>query len=766
MKRSTLLLAIILGFTSASPAAEPGALRTLKAIHGLTNEQASHALNVEFEGTVTFFRSYENVLFVQDGENAIFVQTPDNLELQAGDRVVITGKTHDSYRPEIFADRITLLHHGALPKPIRATFDPLIRGQLDCQLVKVRAVVRTADIALNTVSPIRTIDAQAVTDGGVIHLAINSDDSNALRDLLDAEVEAVGVVSGRFDGKNHLTGIDLNLSSLSAIHVLKRTGLVPWSLPVVSMGEILNSYHEISQTRRVHVRGVITYYQPGSMAVLQDEGSTLRIMTRTYTPLRVGDQADATGFPDLTEGFLTLTRAEVKDNQFYAPIQPLPATWEQLSTGENIFDLVSVEGKVVTEVREATRDEFVLEVDGHVFSAIYRHPDAQSQLPLPAMKLFRPDSRLRITGICIPYTADSFNGPVPFDILLRSFDDISLVAAPSWFSVRRHLFELIALLLVGLMALGARGWFSERGMRRKNASLAYFERRRSRILEDISNSQALASTIEQITELVSFKLKGAPCWCQIADGALLGNCPPKAAALRVVQMEIPSRSGPALGVLFSALHPLTSPQPVEDEALKMATALAALAIETNRLYIDLRRRSEFDLLTDTHNRFSIDKHIDALIEEARDSAGIFGLIYIDLDEFKQVNDLYGHHIGDQYLQGVAGRMKCQLRSHDLLARQGGDEFSALVPLVHSRAEVEEIAQRLEHCLDEPFVFDKFIVSGSASVGIALYPEDGDTKDILLSTADAAMYRSKHSGRNPRQVAAGDNRPILIRDKRK
>jgi diguanylate cyclase (GGDEF)-like protein len=99
-----------------------------------------------------------------------------------------------------------------------------------------------------------------------------------------------------------------------------------------------------------------------------------------------------------------------------------------------------------------------------------------------------------------------------------------------------------------------------------------------------------------------------------------------------------------------------------------------------------------------------------------------------------------------YLQEVALRMKSQLRTHDLLARQGGDEFAVLVPLVRSRAEVEEIADRLERCMDGPFAIEGYTVYGSASVGIALYPDDGDSKDALLKTADAAMYKVKHAGR--------------------
>jgi diguanylate cyclase (GGDEF)-like protein len=114
-------------------------------------------------------------------------------------------------------------------------------------------------------------------------------------------------------------------------------------------------------------------------------------------------------------------------------------------------------------------------------------------------------------------------------------------------------------------------------------------------------------------------------------------------------------------------------------------------------------------------------------------------------------------VGDLYLQEVAVRMKRQLRSHDLLARIGGDEFAALVPVVRNRAEVEEIALRLERCLDEPFLIDTFVVHGSASLGIALYPQGGDTKDTLLKTADAAMYKAKKSRRSAALVPGRHNR---------
>jgi diguanylate cyclase (GGDEF)-like protein len=464
------------------------------------------------------------------------------------------------------------------------------------------------------------------------------------------------------------------------------------------------------------------------------------VMTRTISPLRIGDLADATGIPDVHDGFLALTRGEIQDSQVLAPIGPRPANWKQLASSGNIFDLVSIEGQVVMAIREAAQDEYFLMSDGHLFSAIYRHPDLANALQ--PMKQIPLGSKVRVAGICVLEGSNPFDRDVPFNILLRSPDDLTVVAEPSLLTVR-NLIIVVFVLLLTVVAVGARSWSIERKARRQTAALAYIEQRRSRILEDINGSRPLAEIIEEITELVSFKLHGAPCWCQIADGALLGNRPTKLTALRSIHHEIPARSGPPLGDFSAAFDPLTKPRPIESEALSTGAALAALAIETRRLYSDLRRRSEFDLLTDIHNRFSMDKQLDALIEEARMKAGIFGLIYIDLDEFKQVNDVYGHKVGDLYLQEVALRMKRQLRGGDMLARLGGDEFAVLVPLVHNRAEAQEIAGRLERSFDEPFAFEGYFLHGSASVGLALYPEDGATKDSLLSAADAAMYVEKN-----------------------
>jgi diguanylate cyclase (GGDEF)-like protein len=354
-------------------------------------------------------------------------------------------------------------------------------------------------------------------------------------------------------------------------------------------------------------------------------------------------------------------------------------------------------------------------------------------------------ARIRVTGICMLENANPFNGEVPFNILMRNFDDIVVVAQPSWLNVR-HLLMIVVILLGSVIALGIRAWFMERRNRRRIGSLAYVEQRRARILEAINHSKPLAEILERVTELVSVRLNGAPCWCQVVDGATLGNRPFQlpSPSLRTVEHQIAARSGSTLGSVFAAFDVRKESDAEEMAALAMAAELATLAIETSRLYSDLVYRSEFDLLTDVQNRFAMEKTLDAMIQTARETAGIFALIYIDLNEFKQVNDLHGHLVGDLYLQEVSRRMKRQLRPGDLLARLGGDEFAVLVSEVRNRADVEEITSRLESCFHEPFIGDGYILRGSASFGIALYPEDADSADSLLRGADAAMYVAKYT----------------------
>ena len=753
-----LALAIGVGRLFMAWGAEPLPLNTLHAIHSLTKADARAGLPVAFEATVTYYWNDVD-LFVQEGGEAIYVETKPNMNLVTGDRVLVRGKTRDSFTPDVLSDQVIFLHHGAPPNAVGADFGQLIRAQLDCMRVTVHAKVRSADTV--NFGNLHGVYLKLLMDGGSIDATVIGSDASRVKELLDADVEITGVVSGKFDSKMQLVGILLEVPSLADVRTLARAKTSPESLPITPMREVLSGSYVQDLTRRVRVQGTITYYQPGSAAVLQNGTESLWISTNSSGPMRIGDVAVATGFPDAREGFLELSDAEITDRNFFEPVSPQPATWRQLATWNSGYpdghqsDLVSFEGQVMTAVREDSQDEFVLSYGGKLFTAIFRHPP--SNRPLPAMRQIPIGTKIRVTGICMAAQANSIatvEQEVPFYILLRSFDDIEIVAKPSWLNVR-NLIGLVGFLLALLLAGGIRAWVLERRVRYQNAEVAYTERRRSRILEDINGSRPLAEIIEQITELVSFKLQGVPCWCQILDGAKLGNSPLDPSSFRIVHEQIPAHSGPALGIIYAGFAPLAIPRASDSQTLLMAAGLASLAIETRRLYSDLVHRSEFDLLTDIHNRFSLERFLNKQIDLARQNAGIFGLVYIDLNDFKRVNDVYGHQAGDMYLQEVAIRMKHHLRPDDVLARLGGDEFAVLLTKVHNRAEVEEIAFRLERCLDTPFVAEGYVVQGSASVGFALYPEDGSTKDGLLSAADTAMYSNKHIRREIRGTSVED-----------
>src|ERR1035441_3797259 len=400
MKRLILAIAIVLGCTSAAWAAAPATLTTLRAIHALTNAEANQAIPVDFEATVTYFRWYTRELFVQDGDAAIFIYLTKDIKLALGDRIRIRGITQPSFHPLVESNDITVLYHGDLPKPIPATYDELIHNLYDAQLVTVHGVVHSADLIYR--KNVRSTYMHLLADGNMIDVSVENDDPALLKDLLDAEVEVTGVSASMFDNKMQETGTKVQVNTMADVKVLKRAGSSPWTIPVTPMDEIFKGRQVRDLTARMRVHGTITYYQPGAAVVLQDGAKSLWIETQTNHPLQIGDLADATGFPDAHSGFLNLAHGEFLDSGKYAPIAPQPTTWESLSSSDNIklghtYDLVSIEGQVVTEAREAARDDYVLNSNGRLFTAIYYHSDQTSLIPLPPMKQIPLGATLRIS---------------------------------------------------------------------------------------------------------------------------------------------------------------------------------------------------------------------------------------------------------------------------------------------------------------------------------------------------------------------------------
>jgi diguanylate cyclase (GGDEF) domain len=164
----------------------------------------------------------------------------------------------------------------------------------------------------------------------------------------------------------------------------------------------------------------------------------------------------------------------------------------------------------------------------------------------------------------------------------------------------------------------------------------------------------------------------------------------------------------------------------------------------------LKQEATHDSLTGLPNRRLFYDRMQQAIHRARRHRGKVGVLYIDLDRFKEINDTHGHHVGDAVLTEVARRLSRSVREADSLARLGGDEFVVLLDSVRGREDCLAAALNIERTLAEDSSFYGLDVEISASVGQALYPDDGTDEDALIRAADAAMYRIKSGTQSERQ----------------
>jgi diguanylate cyclase (GGDEF)-like protein/PAS domain S-box-containing protein len=178
-----------------------------------------------------------------------------------------------------------------------------------------------------------------------------------------------------------------------------------------------------------------------------------------------------------------------------------------------------------------------------------------------------------------------------------------------------------------------------------------------------------------------------------------------------------------------------------------------------------RRRIEYlsqhDALTGLANRTRMQEFLDGKLKAAPTLDEPLVMLSIDLDRFKPVNDLLGHAAGDQVLNEVSQRLGQCLRSDDLVARVGGDEFVLVLANMASQDEVEALCKRLIECIEQPFQVDEHEVFISASIGIAMAPVDATQADELLRYADIALYEAKDAGRNTWRFYAGDMNARII-----
>lgn len=220
-------------------------------------------------------------------------------------------------------------------------------------------------------------------------------------------------------------------------------------------------------------------------------------------------------------------------------------------------------------------------------------------------------------------------------------------------------------------------------------------------------------------------------------------------------MPIPSNRGDVLGSFAVYRDQPSRPSPRNLEFMDMATRLAAVAIEHQLLTDQLSYQAQHDALTGLPNRLLFQDRLNqALIQAERRKLQV-AVLYMDLDRFKNINDMLGHSSGDTLLRQAASRLQDCIRKTDTLARLGGDEFTVVLSELNDPQDAMRAATKFVETMRAPFHVDQHELFVTLSVGISIFPDDGLDSDTLMANADAAMYRAKETGRDNFQWFAAE-----------
>jgi len=353
--------------------------------------------------------------------------------------------------------------------------------------------------------------------------------------------------------------------------------------------------------------------------------------------------------------------------------------------------------------------------------------------------------------------------------------------------------------LIELMARSIGRVVLEHRIQSERDRLQSLEKNRNRVLEMVAENQSIATILEEVVHLVEAQCPGALCsllllkdemltWAAApgfpADGLRLlkpyrvlrdtaglavaevargtvfwedvADCPFWADRTHLAgQLGIEScRSTPILsaeGLLLGmlALHyKIGQPRDESDtELLQAASRLAARALEQRGFTERLEFQARHDSLTGLPNRAYFMELLEAALRDASDRSGSLAVLFIDLDRFKQINDILGHAMGDRLLKEVGQRLKRLLTEDDLAGRMGGDEFTIVLTRQPDEQAAVLASQEFLNAFRAPHQIDDNELFVTASIGVALYPRHGQSVAELLRNADLAMYHAKNSGKN-------------------
>ncbi|HEX4651850.1 MAG TPA: hypothetical protein VH250_10160, partial [Granulicella sp.] len=613
------MVALLLALWGSAAWAQTRVLTEVGAVHDLPADQAAKAIPVHLIATATYYQPNEITLFIEDATGAVYVKTSKTYPIRRGDLVEVDGVTAKSYRTTVAENpQIRVLSRGHLPVAHPATYRELMEGDWDCRNVLLQGVIRSANLEIQGVHVVAQLEV--LVPGGLLQLYVQDYRGMDLTGLIDAEVEFSGVVGGHFNAQWQLMRPIIYLSSGQQLQVLQRPGVKATELPLTRIDDVMQKKYVVDSSKRVRVRGTVTFYEPGISLVLERDGQSLPMTTRQIDPIPLGSVVDAVGFPDDHEYGPALEEANIFLTGKREDLKPQPVSYAEAIGALEHDNLVEMRGRVLSEVHGPLSDAMVMMVDRHPVNVLL-WTGQRSRLPdLPTGTL------VAVRGICHIVPTGFWGKPVMFRLDMRQSTDLTVLARPSWWTVTHLLYVLGGLLVMALLimawAVVLRGRVAIQAER--IARTMQMERERSRLLEEINSETPLEQLLDDICRSIGALVSEVRCSCELIEddgkvrtqGESAGEGKATESGGPIFETPLTDSKGHRIGVFRVANVAPRQFSEEEQEMLSVGASLSNLAVNQRRLYQKLNYGSMHDQLTGLPNRRLSDAHLDLTLLEA------------------------------------------------------------------------------------------------------------------------------------------------------
>jgi diguanylate cyclase (GGDEF)-like protein len=447
--------------TAAPPAKTarpiPHPIITAIQAHSLSNEEANRGLPVHLHGVITFFDpdwgSGHAAIFMADATGCIFLRmdSKEAAGLFVGALVDVRGVTAPGgFGPLVFHPQVRVLGRGPLPQnPKRVSFALLKTGAEDAQWVEVEGSIhRIIEYPHSITLLLQMLD-------GAIYVTMVRDPGFDYNKLIDAQVRIDANAAPTTNSDDQMIGVHLQAPNLSTLKVLQPAPPNPFALDYVQVTQLLQWQHFATPLHRVHMRGTVTLYWPGSMLCIRDDTRGICAQTSQNSSIALGDQVDLAGFVETDNSSPVVTDAIFRSDGSKVPVSSRPSTAAEILKGQFNSELIQIEGRLIGYDLASSDTSLQLASGDALFPVVLPKSLAGAK-----GSEWKVGSKLRITGICSA-TVDTQNHvregigvTKSFRVLLRSEDDIAVIENPSWWTPAHAILVLTLALTTTLVILG------------------------------------------------------------------------------------------------------------------------------------------------------------------------------------------------------------------------------------------------------------------------------------------------------------------------